>query len=108
RLARGQRAGEVAPAPGIREPVARNLRAARRELLDLTHPDLLSSGPRRDLVLFAHELLRIFSDHLDQQPRGLGIDLHVTFLELSRHPLAEATLRDVVRQDVAGLRARLA
>src|SRR5438045_7620098 len=76
RLARRERAGEIAASPGVGELVAGDLGATGREQFDLARADRLVARPRRDLVDLARELLRILADDLDQQPGRFGVDAH--------------------------------
>ena len=108
RLARGQRAREIAPSPGVGELVAGDLGTTRSELLDLSNTDWIRAGPGGDLVHFAREVLRALSDDLDQNSCGFGVDLDATLPELSRHPVPEPPLGNVVREDLAGLGTGLA
>ena len=107
RLAGGQRSREVAPPPRVGELVARHLRTAGGELLDLADTDGVAARPGRDLVDLGRELVRVLADDLDEQANRVRVDVHAAFGELLRHPLGDAAFRNVVDEDVARLRARL-
>src|SRR5207253_510974 len=105
-LAGGEDRMQVAPSPRIREVVARDLGATGHELLDLSHADGVTGGPRGDLVDLAGQLIGILTDELDEGPARVGLDRHAAIGELPRNPLREATLRQVVEEHLPRLRAR--
>ena len=108
RLAGLERSREIAPAPRIREVVARHLRTAGGELLDLADTNRVASRPGRDLVHLGCQLLRILAHDLDEQANRFRVDGHAAFGELFRHPLGHAPFRHVVHEHIPRLRARLA
>ena len=73
RLAGGQRAREVARAPGVHDRPGGGLLGGRGEELDLAPADRLAGGPGGQLLDLGRESVDVLADDLDQRASGLAV-----------------------------------
>ena len=110
-LARLEDAGHVATTPCVGHRERGNFAPRGDEELDLALTHGLSVPPGGDLLDLAREFVEIVSDELDEQTRDRRIHLDSKRRELPPDPAGQigsrASLRQVVDEQLAGLRDRL-
>ena len=97
----------VALRPGVGERERRRLGDGRDEQLDLVLADRLVPGPERELVDLVRELVEVLPDEVDQSGARVGLGARARLAEAVGDPLVDVALRDLVREHLPRLRARL-
>src|SRR6266852_380128 len=96
RLAGGEDARDVPPAPGVGQRPRRQLAAGCDEELDVAFTDLGAGSPDRQLLGLARELLRIVADELDERTARGRVGVRLEPLELLGDPARKIAPGDVV------------